>query len=646
MRDLYYADRPGTPRRPAERLAERRAEWERVGSRYRARAVAAQSDSALEAAIHAMMLERPPLREPASGRAAVSSANPVATAAGLEMLRRGGNVVDAAVAVSFALGVVEPEASGIGGYGQMLVWRPGMADPTLFEFMTRTPQDATLENGALLEGGRYPDDGPVLTQVPGTLAGMYRAWKEYGTLPWSDLLEPAIRAAEWGFEVSDGLAATLAVEREHFLKYEGSRRLFFPDGEPLAAGDTLRNPDLAATLRAIAKGGADAFYHGDVGRRMVEDLRAHGSAMRMRDVERYYAAVREPVSGTYRGFTVYSSAPPSAGGASLVAKLNLLENFSPMRRYTDDAATLHAMLEAWKLEPSARGRIADPGLWPVDVTPFTSKDTAAARWRCFDPERASADDLFGGGGPPPCQAASPPAGSTRDEGPAGASDDERPAPASPDGGPARCALRGDGGHCHLSGTTAFVVADGDGNVVSVTQTLGTWGGTFYVSPGLGFTYNDKLTSYALDPDAYGARLPNARHGSTISPTIVFHGTGAAKRPAFAFGTAGNAWITAGVYEELVGLVDFGLDPQQALELPRFLLSSRRAAGGGRESVVLAEDGFDPGVIERLEAMGHRFQFVSLRGELREGYGAAIAIHDGVVTAGADPRRSGAAGAVR
>ncbi len=640
VRDLYFTRRPGTPHRAPAVLKQRQQQWEQAREKYRPRALAAPTDSALESVVHAMMADRPPLREPATGRAAVSSANPVATDAGLEMLRRGGNVVDAAVAVSFALGVVEPEASGIGGYGQMLIWQPGMDDPELVEFMTRTPQDATLDNGALQPNGHYPDDGPILTQVPGTLAGMYRAWQDRGSLPWKELLQPAIRAAENGYEVSDGLAATLATEREHFLKYPGSRALFFREGEPLQAGDTVRNPDLANTLRAIAEGGADAFYHGDVGRRMVEDLRAHGSAMRMRDVERYYAAVREPVSGTYRGYTVFSSAPPSAGGASLAAKLHLLEHFSPMKPYPDDAATLHAMIEAWKLEPSSRGHIADPGLWPVDVDAVTSRDTADARWRCFDPAEATPAGLFSGSEPPACAA-----GADTASGPRGGGGTNGQSATEDDDGPAACALRTASGHCHMTGTTAFVVADGAGDVVSVTQTLGTWGGTFYVSPGLGFTYNDKLTSYALDPGAYGARLPNARHGSTISPTLVFRGTGADRKPAFAFGTAGNAWITAGVYEELVGLVDFGLSPQAALELPRFLPSTEFLPGGRRAELVYAEDGFDPDVVRRLEAMGHRFRWVSLRGELREGYGAALEIRDGRVTAGADPRRAGAAGAV-
>jgi gamma-glutamyltranspeptidase len=198
--------------------------------------------------------------------------------------------------------------------------------------------------------------------------------------------------------------------------------------------------------------------------------------------------------------------------------------------------------------------------------------------------------------------------------------------------------------CHRTGTTSFAVADADGNVVSATQTLGTWGGNFYVSPGLGFLYNDKLTSYGSDPDEYGARLPNARHGSSLAPTIVFHGDGRARRPVLAAGAAGNAWITSAVYSIVTGVVDAGLDAQHAIELPRFLLG-QQGSGARREYVVQIEDGMAPTVMRRLESLGHRFERISLFGELRMGYAAAITLGEHDVTAAADPRRAGEAGAV-
>lgn len=652
---LYYAG-PDAVRR--------RAQWERLRNVYRPRALAATTDSALERVIHEMLRERPPYREEAVGRAAVSSAHPLATEAGLEILRKGGNVVDAAVAVSFAIGVVEPDASGIGGYGQMLIHLEGMDEPVLLEFMTRAPEAATLENGALRGA-----EGAAAANVPGTVDGMWRAWQRYGSgkLAWAELLEPAIRLADEGFVLDDAFTTTLAREREKFLRSEGARALFFPNGEPLQPGDTLRNPDLAWTLRRIAEGGRDAFYEGEIARRIVRDLRGHGSAITLHDLSRYYAAWREPVKTTYRGHTVYGSAPPVSGGATLAAQLNLLEHHAAPRPPTEDAATLHAMIEAWKLVPSTRGRIADPGLWPVDVEPFTSKDTAAARWRCFDPGRAldrRALDAIGRGG---CEdvartargldatsgsavatlIAASAAGIRADVTPRNAA--YGPAAMSAVSAAPDCestapdfALPG----CRQTGTTAFAVADAQGNMVSVTQTLGTWGGNFHVTPGLGFLYNDKLHSYSSDPGAYGARLPNARHGSTIAPTLVFRGTGSDRRPLLAAGAAGNAWITSAVYRIVTGVVDFGMGPQAALEQPRFLISGRMATDGRREVVIQYEEGFAPEVTRRLEMMGHVLQPISFRGELRMGYGAAVVVEDGRARAGGDPRRSGAGGAVR
>jgi gamma-glutamyltranspeptidase/glutathione hydrolase len=660
----------------AANAADRRAQWESVKAKYRAGAIAAKNDEELERAIHAMLRERPPLKNSATGRAAVSSAHPVSTEAGLEIFRLGGNVVDAAVAVSFALGVVEPDASGVGGYGQMVLYLNKMERPTLFEFMSRVPEDAGLSNTSLMVNGRYPNDGPVLPNVPGTVAGMHSAWKKFGSgkVAWKDILAPAIRAAREGYVVSEGLATTLSTEREHFLKYEGSRALFFRNGKPLVAGDTLKNPDLAWVLTQIAEKGADGFYRGDVAKKYVDDLHGKGNAMKMTDMARYFAPEREPVSGAYRGFTVYSSAPPVSGGADLVGKLNMLEQFEKPKAYPEDPATFHAMLASWSLV--AGGRVADPGLWPVVLDGYVSKDTAKLRWRCYSPDHAvrPGDVRTDSGGcaspnPAPARMSAPPTELA-------SAIHEAPVQESPCGAEHAAEVE----FCHAAGTTAFTVADADGNVVAVTQTLGTWGGNFYVTPGLGFLSNDKLTSYGTDPNAFGARLPFARHGSTLAPTIAFKG----KKPVFAVGAAGNAWITSAVYQTLVGSLDFGLDPQRALELPRFLPGGRgggaafapppaggaggapaaaggaaptggrgAGAGGGRSGaagppgpvVVTIEDGFNPDVLKRMRELGYDFNIVSLKGELREGYGAAISLDGKKVTAGADPRRAGAAGAV-
>ncbi|MEX2283554.1 MAG: gamma-glutamyltransferase, partial [Gemmatimonadota bacterium] len=617
-------------------FAAARTSWERVGAELRSRAASTRTQAELDELVHEALRRRPPLRTEASGRAGVSSAHPLATEAGLEILRKGGNVVDAAVAVSFALSVVEPDASGIGGYGQMLIQVKGMDKPALIEFMARAPEAATASNPALNDPTL---SRPARAIVPGNVDGMHRAWQRYGSkqVKWADLIEPAIRLAENGYVLDESFTTTLRREQEEFLKYEGARALFFRDGKPLGPGDTLRNKDLAWTLRQIATGGADAFYRGEIARRLVTDLRARGSVISMNDMARYYAEWREPVTTTYRNHTIFSSAPPVSGGASIAAQLNTLENFKALKPPTEDAASAHAMIEAWRIAPP-RGRIADPSLWPVDISAAVSKDSARARWNCFfNPNKAvSQADLNARR----CtNAVADTVAGAREQ--REALIDE-------------CDLSDFDRVCRATGTTAFAVGDGEGNLVAVTQTLGTWGGTFYVTPGLGFLYNDKLGSYG-SPEAFGSRLPYARHTSNIAPTLVFKGTGREARPWLAVGAAGNAWITAAVYQMVTGAVDHGFSPQQLVELPRFLPggggrgpSSPVATGGGQPAVsnLQVEAGYAPSVIARLEQLGHRFTPISLPGELRMGYAAAVMADKGAIKAGADPRRSGGAGAVR
>jgi gamma-glutamyltranspeptidase len=606
--------------------------WRDASRKHRPAALAATTQAALDNAIHALLLDRPAARRVAEGRAGVSSAHPLATAAGLEILEAGGNVVDAAVAVSFALGVVEPDASGPGGYGEALIYLAGMTEPAAIEFMTRVPERATADNLLLRN---LPPDGPMLANVPGTVAGMGQAWKRFGKLPWARLLQPAIRVAEQGWVIDDAFATTLRREWESFAKYESSRALFFRNGRPLQAGDTLRNPDLARTLREIADGGADAFYRGAIAQRLVADLSAAGNPITLRDMALYYAAERAPVRTTYREHTIYSGPPPVTGGVSLVGKLNLLELAEKGGSLVNDAAKLHAMIEAWKLQPSTGGRIADPDLFAVDVTPFESKDTARLRWTCFHPGRLSALPQGANGCPSTNPAGGARSRSSSDEVIAGSLDshEAEASAATP------CEESAGGPPCRSTGTTAFAVADADGNVVAVTQTLGTWGGNFYVSPGLGFLYNDKMVPPRAGGGGFGGSVPFARVGTVIAPTLIFRGTGAARRPLMALGAAGNAWITSAVYEMVVGVIDNGLGPQEALELPRFL-------PGGRDGPIQIEDGFSPDALHQLEAIGHQFRRISLRGELRMGYGAAVLVRDGKVIAGADPRRSGAAAAVK
>jgi len=280
----------------------------------------------------------------------------------------------------------------------------------------------------------------------------------------------------------------------------------------------------------------------------------------------------------------------------------------------------------------------------VNISAYTSKDSARARWNCFDAQRALTSSELSGDTP---KCARPRMNADAKDSAASDSSGKQSggdvvSTQTPECGGAD-AEEGEQ-DCHRTGTTAFTVGDADGNVVAVTQTLGTWGGNFYVSPGLGFLYNDKVTSYGSDSASFGSRAPYARNGSTLAPTIVFKGAGAKLRPVLAAGAAGNSWITSAVYTIVEGVLDQKLDVQHAIELPRFLLSRERA-GNRSDFVIELEDGFAPRVDRDLERFGHRLRFISLPGELRMGYAAAITFSDRTVTAGADPRRAGGAGAV-
>jgi hypothetical protein len=293
---------------------------------------------------------------------------------------QGGNVVDAAVAVSFALGVVEPTRQP--GYTKLIYLKTDR--PQLVEFMSRVPEDAGLSNTSLAPNGRLPDGGPVLVNVPGTVAAMRLAWEKFGSkkIPWADLLAPAIRAARDGYVVSEGLATTLATEREQFLKYEGSRALFFRDDQPVHAGDTLKNPDLAWTLEQIAKGGADAFYKGEVAKRMVRPPRTR-NAMKPSDMARFAAGETRAGNASRRRF--YSKRATVPGGAELAAKMSLLEQHPSPKSYADDAGTLHAMIAAWQLVPSTGNR--SPAEPPARDIGHPRIGHGAHCWRCFDPPK-------------------------------------------------------------------------------------------------------------------------------------------------------------------------------------------------------------------------------------------------------------------
>jgi gamma-glutamyltranspeptidase len=597
LRRLYYRDGPSA------------GEWRRLRDRHRPQARAARDEASLEAAVDALVADQPLIKPAVSStRAVVVSGHPLASRAGVLALERGGNVVDAAVAVSFALGVVEPDASGIGGDGMALLYLTGMSEPVAIDYKDQVPIRATRDHPLLRQS---TGDGPAAANIPGVVAGLDHLHRRYGSgkVAWKDLIAPAIAYADEGFVLDEALPTSIAEGRRFFERYAESKRIFLPGGRVPKPGERFVNPDYAGTLRAIASEGAQTFYRGAIARRIADDMARHGGIITLDDLAQYRAIERKPLAGQYRSHAVYSSPPPVSTGLQLIETLQILQSYSPRAgaSYSSEADFFHYAIESWKVR-DAGARTGDPALFDVDLGPHLDRDHAASLFKRIDSAKASpfrSDPQGRGRGGPP---------TTRPGGP-----DQRIG----------------------TGTTAFAVADADGNMIAVTQTLSTWGGTFYVSEGLGFLYNNHLRIGG--GGAPGRLLPLARSSTTSVPTLVFKsGEAGAITPRLAVAAAGNSWIPASVYDIILNVIDGGLPAQRAIEAPRFLV--------GRDPLepevgrLQIEDRFPRSLLDDLVARGHRFQKIGRKGEVRYGYAALVVVDAAAreVQGGAEPRRSHAA----
>jgi gamma-glutamyltranspeptidase len=598
LTSLYYSD------------GDTAAQWASAREKYRSRAIGAKNDADLETVIDEMIAAQPTIKPVVtSNGAVVVSGHPLASEAGRIAFEKGGNVVDAMIAVSFALGVVEPEASGIGGDGSAVLYLKGMKTPTVIEYKDMTPIKATADNPLIMQDGRIVADGPAAANIPGVVAGLDYAYRTYGSgkVKWEDLVAPAITLAEEGFILDEGLPSSIAEGRRFLEKWPEAAKIYLPDGKVPRPGDRFFNKDYASTLRAIQKGGADAFYRGEIAKKIAADMEANGGILTFADMAQYRAIERVPVMGSYRGHTLYAGGPPLSTGIQLFESLHVLENYQPKAgaRASTDPDYLHYLVESWKVRDPLR-RVADPERWPVEYEEHLKKDHAKTLFAKIDPKKASRYER------------TPP--------------EDQPAPTAP---PPRIS----------TGTTSFAVADADGNMIAVTQTLSTWGGTFYVSKGLGFLYNNHLRSNRLTAGAYGSLIPLARSSTAAVPTLVFEKNAAGEEvPKLAVGCAGNAWIPVSVYNIITGVIDGKLGAQAAIEAPRFLPGRDPADPLENGERVEIEDRFPRGLLQELIARGHKFQKIGRKGEVRYGYAAAITLDvpNRKVEGGAEPRRSHAA----
>ena len=513
------------------------------------------------------------IAEVSAPRGMVASAHPLASSAGLEVLKEGGNAVDAAVAAAFAVGVVEPNASGLGGEGIAVIFLAKPGTTVAVDYRSTAPAAASFSEKA-------PSSGYAAAAVPGTAAGLCLALEKYGTRPLSRVLAPAIKLADEGFLISPTLATIIADNYEAISKDEALTAILCPEGLPLSAGERLRQPELAESLRKIASGGRDAFYWGELAGRIAAGMEEGGGAVTAKDLAGYRAVERPPVRGSYRGYDLVS-APPPVGGLAVIEIMHILEPFDVARHAPLSPARVHLFAEAMRRGVADwSAYVADPDYVAVPVAGLLSK--AYARSRAAEIDLVRVSEKVEAGDP---------------------SKEESPT------------------------TTFLAAADEDGKLVALTQTVSDFFGAKVAVPGTGIILNNELRNFSargVNTLAAGKRMR-----TTISPTVVLRkGRGFA-----ALGTPGAGRILTTTPLLLSNLIDYGMGIQEAIELARFYPA---------EKVLSYENRFPPATVAALAKLGYdlkpREAFDLYFGGAQ---GILVDPKTGRKNGGADPRRDGA-----
>ncbi len=513
-------------------------------------------------------------------RGMVASQNAVASQVGVDILKRGGNAVDAAVATGLALAVTLPRAGNLGGGGFMLVYLAKEKRTLAIDYYGQAPAatDAKLllgANGKMDTAKRYSHRAVA---VPGTVKGFYEIQRQYGALPWRDVVEPAVKLATGGIVLTDDMTYALEIYREGLTADAPSAKSQYkPGGQMYAPGERMKQPDLAWSLRQIRDGGAEAFYRGELGKRVVAGVQAGGGVLTMQDLADYRIRVEEPLWCDYRGVPI-AYMPPPAAGVLLCELMNIVERY-PMADYGQNSVqSLHIEAEAMKLVFADRARFM--GGFPQYQPPvggLSSKAYGAERAKLIDPHRAMAQK----------------------------------------------AMPGDPLTFESRDTTHYSVADAQGNVVSNTFTLGSSFGAHVMAPGTGFFLNDAMANFAWGgSEPANAPEPGKRVISTITPIIAFKDD----KPWMASGTPGGTRIISAMAQLIVNVVDHKLNIAEASQRPRIFQAAS-------DTPVEFEPGFPIDMLKLMEARGH-----ATKPSLTMGSTQSILIEDGVFQGSADTRR--------
>jgi gamma-glutamyltranspeptidase/glutathione hydrolase len=535
-------------------------------------------------------------------RGVVASQHDLASDIGVEVLRKGGNAVDAAVAVGLALAVVFPEAGNIGGGGFMLIRRPD-GRTLVIDYREMAPAAARREmfidrRGEVIKGDGGSTLGYRASGVPGTIAGFDLAFRKYGSgkLTWRELLEPACLLAERGYVLSEELADRFLEYKDSLERYPESKRIFLKNGSSFQPGEVFRQPDLGRTLRRIQKVGASEFYRGVTARLIAADMKANEGLVTLADLRTYRAVERGTIEGTYRGNRIVTVPPPSSGGAVLLESLNILEAYDLAGLRPDGAEKYHLLTEAFRRSFADRSAFfGDPEFVSVPVSELISKEYAAKKRTGIDLTKAT---------------------------------------------PSKAITAGPVAMREGMETTHYAVADSTGGVVSNTYTINDLFGSRVTAKGTGILLNDEMDDFASRPDkpnlygliqgAANAVQPGKRPLSSMTPTLVFRPDGSFW---FAVGARGGPRIITAVLQAIVNIVDHNMELQAAIDQPRIHHQWLP------DEILFEEGALAADSRERLAAMGHDF---AKKAEPLAGVVAIMMDGEGRMSGAVDSRRDGKA----
>jgi len=518
----------------------------------------------------------------------VTSGHPLASQAGIQALMAGGNAVDAAIATAAALGVVEPQSSGVGGDGFILIYWAETGSLTGVNATGAAPYAANRE--LYLKEGGIPMKGIRSVSVPGLVDGWLLAHERYGTLKLAKAFEPAVALCEEGFPVSHKLSTRLAGEHSRFASDPYTRAIFTKDGEPLRAGDILRQRNLGGTLRRIAADGRETFYEGEIARAIVEFSQAYGGLLSEPDFIDHRSRWVEPIHTTYRGHDVYEL-PPNSSGHVLLQELNIVELFDLQSLGCNTAESIHMMVEAKKLSFADREKYtADPDWVAIPLEGMLSKAYAAEQAKRVDLDRALMD--------------------------------------VPAGMPEQ-----------FEDTTCFCVADRWGNAVCMLQSIQSGFGSGLIAGETGILLNNRMTYWHLDENHVNCLMPGKRVRHTMNPVIVTKDN----KPILICGTPGADTQVQTNLQLVTHILDFGMTPQEAVEAPRW-----RNLQNPMEStiphtcddVLRLEGRFPEDVREGLARKGHKLEILGDWEAMGSAQAILIDPQSGALTGGSDPRQDG------